>query len=473
MSKKDYGLLASKIIESIGGKENIATCFHCMTRLRFEIKDMSKVDDKNVQNIEGVIGTKDSGGMYQIIIGNDVVKVYTEVCKLADIQKQDTVDEDLDTPKEKLTIKSIFNKGLAYLSGCMVSLIPVMMAAGLTNALLAILGPDVLGVLSETSDTYILLKMIYNVGFYFLPIFVGYNAAKQLKMDPNLGAYVGAILIAPALIEMVNNGGSFTIFGINVVLNNYSQTVLPVALSVLFLKPVYTFLKKWIPDVMATVFVPVLTMSIVTPVSLLLLAPLGSIIGNAIGTGIIAFGESTGFIGVGLVSGIFGFLVIAGMHQVIGLTLMMNFFEVGYSSGIGAAAMSCTNWAIFGIALAAFLKFRNKNQKNIAFGCFISGIVGGVTEPTLYGICLKYARCFMAMFAGAFAGGCYIGLTNVKVYIMGAGNFLTFLSYGGGTTGNLINGTIALVIAFVVGCLVAYFFGFKKDEIADVELINE
>lgn len=465
MAKKDYKKLASEIINEIGGKENISNCFHCITRLRFELKDMSKVDDEAVRNISGVVGTKNSGGMYQVIIGTDVPAAYAEVCSQTGLQSQKTIEEDMDLPKEKLTFRSLGKKLITYLAGCMVSVIPIMMAAGLTNAILAILGPQLLNVLSETSSIYIMMKMIYEGSFYFLPIFIGYSAAKQVKVEPIFGALLGAILITPSLMSMINDGTQFTIFGIDMFMTNYSQTVLPVAVCVLFMKVVIDFLKKVIPEVVASLFVPVLTFLIVTPVSLLFLAPMGAVVGSWIGDSILWFGQHTGFIGVGVVSGIFGFLIMMGMHTVIGISMLMIFFENGYASGICAAALNCTNWSIFGIALAFYLISKKAEKKELGMGCFISGIVGGVTEPTLFGVCMQNPLCFVAMFLGAFAGGCYIGITNVCVYVMGYSNFLTFLSYSGGDLKNLINGTLALAISFVVGGVSAYAFGFKKKSI--------
>lgn len=468
--KKDYRKIAQEIIQSIGGKENIASCFHCMTRLRFEIKDMSKVDNKAVNDVDGVLGTKEAGGMYQVIIGNDVAKVYAEVCSQANISMKDSIDENLEqAQKEPRTllekIKKGFNSALTYISSCMISLIPVMMASGLTMAIISIIGPNVLGIIKEGSDTYTFLYMIYNAGYYFMPVFIGYNAAKHLKIDPNLGGFMGSILIAPQFMEMVEKGTAFKILGMNVFMQNYTSTVLPVAMSVALMSVLYKWLKKVIPDLLSTIFTPVITILIIAPISFLFIAPLGGIIGSAIGNGIIAFGQNTGFIGVGIVSGLWPFLVMAGMHQVVGITLIVNMFEVGYSAGIGAAAANCANWACFGIALAAFLRLKSRKSKNISMECFISGIIGGVSEPTLFGMCLKYRRLFAALFLGGLVGGAYMAITGVKVYILATSNFLSIISYSGGSVANFINACIGLALTMLTAGLVTYFFGFSKEEL--------
>lgn len=461
----DNKQIALDVLEAVGGKENITSAAHCMTRLRLVLKDESIPQDEAVKGIKGVIGVVRSGGQYQVIIGQNVPKVYKEVCAVTGLATQEAPAEAADAPKEKLTPKKIGSNIMAYLAGTMTPMIPVLLAAGMFKTLLAVLGPDFLGVIAAESNAYILLDFLYDAGFYFLPILLGYNAAKKLGANPMLGAYMGCILIAPDLVALAGAQTPFSVFGIPTVLNDYSQSVLPIILSVAVLAQVEKFFKKVVPDILSTIFVPFLTMLVMAPVSLCVLAPAGSILGQYISTGLVAFGDVGGFIAVALVAGLWEFLVMTGMHMVIIMFILNNLFTVGYMEGVGLAGTFAT-FAVFGVALGAFLRLKNREMKSMSLGFFISGFLGGVTEPTLYGLCFNYKRTFLTMFAGGFLGGAYAGLTHVRSYMLGATNILMVLGFPAGGTANLINGCIASAIALISAAVLTYLFGFSKEELA-------
>lgn len=457
--------IAKNILSAVGGSQNIKNATHCMTRLRLTLNDDSFINDESVKEIEGVLGVVRNDQQYQIIIGTNVQKVYSELSQIAQFTTQPSISENDHTIKDKLTVKKIGNNIINYMSKCMTPLIPVLLAAGLCKALNSILGPSLLNVYSDTSNLSLLLNFVFEAGFYFMPIYVGINAAKQLKMESMLGGYMGAILIAPGLIALVNEGKTFDILGLPVMLNNYSQTVIPVMLSVYFMSLIYRILKKYTPDVLTTLVTPFLSVLIATPVALCLLAPLGSIIGNLISDALLWFGDKTGFIGTGIFAGIWQLLVLTGMHLALMMPMLSNFFETGQMSGVAIAA-GFSVWACFGVALGAALRLRNKKEKGAAVGAFISGIVGGVTEPILYGICFAYKRCFLAMMLGGFIGGAYSQITNVHIYVMTNANFLSLLGFTGGTTANMINGIIASILSLVVATVVTYMFGFSKNDLS-------
>lgn len=464
----DNKKIAQEVLEAVGGKDNVTSATHCMTRLRLTLKDMGLPNDETIKNIPGVLGAQKVGSQYQVIIGQNVPKVYNEFCSMTGLAQQEAINENLDGPKEKLTLKSIGGKLLDFLAGSMTPMIPAMMAAGLCKALAAIIGPNMLNVVSETSNLYILLNTIMYEGFfYFLPVMVGFNAAKKVNIPAPLGAYIGGILIAPTFVGRVTAGEPFDIFGINVPLVNYSQSLVPVLLSVAFMGLIYHLIAKVMPDTMTTIFTPLCTALISVPVSFIVLAPLGNTIANAIGGGIAAFGNATGFIGVAVIGAIWQFLVLTGMHVPVIMTFMADFMAKGYQTGpiIGGGV---AQWATWAIGLGAFLRLKNKQEKSTALGFSISGFVGGVTEPTMYGLCMKYKRCWLGIIAGGFVGGAYAGITHVTKYVMGgASNFLGLIGYTGGSTANLINGIVASLLAFVVSAAVVYFFGFGKDEIKE------
>lgn len=461
----DNKQIARDVLNAVGGQENVTNVTHCMTRLRFNLRDESIPNDEAVKGITGVLGVARSGGQYQVIIGQNVPKVYDEVCKLGSFTAQAAVKENLDGPKEKLTPKKIGNDILNYMAGSLTPLIPILMVSGIFKTVMAVLGPEMLGVITPESSLYILLDFVYDAAFYFLPILLGFQAAKKLGATPILGAYMGCILMAPDLIALVESGGSLTVFGIPCMLNNYAQSVLPVILSVWALSYVEKFFKKVMPDTLATIFTPVCTMAVMLPISLCLLAPLGSILGSYIGNALIWFGDFGGFVAIALVAALWQFLVMSGMHLVILIMLITNYMETGVMEGIGISGAFATV-SVFGVALGAFLRLKNKEDKSMALGCFISGFVGGVTEPTLYGLCFKFKRTFLAMMGGAALGAAYSGLLGCKGYVMASSNFMTPMTFAGGTTGNLINGVIGCVITVAASAVLTYLFGFSKDELA-------
>ena len=300
-----------------------------------------------------------------------------------------------------------------------------------------------------------------------MSILLGYTAAKKLNVPGPLGALMGCILQAPQYVAMVTDGTPFTIFGIPVRMVNYSQSVVPVLLCVAFMALVYRLLDKVIPDMLRTLFLPTLTIFIAAPIGFLALAPLGNILSGLLTGGLTAFSNATGFIGVGVVGAIWEFLVMTGMHVAVITAFNVQYLETGYQTGaiLGGHVATCATW---GVAFGAFLyalRAKSKNDRTSFLGFFVSGIVGGITEPTLYGLCMNHFRTFIGLMAGGFAGGCYMGLMHVCRYAPGSANFLNVLRFLGGTSENFINAVIASIISFVVATIVTYLFGFKKGEL--------
>ena len=455
--------IAENVLKAVGGAENVTNATHCMTRLRLNLKDDSIPKDDEVKAIDGVLGVVRSGGQYQVVIGQNVPKVYAEVCSIGGFATKAAVDENLDKPKEKLTPKAIGMNILNYLAGSLTPLIPILIGAAMFKTVLSILGPDLLGVFSEDSDLYKLFDFVYDAGFYYLPIYIGYTSAKKIGASPILGMFMGGILLAPDFLAMAAEGSAFTVFGIPAMVNNYSQSVLPIILSVWAMRYVEKFFRKYIPDALSTIFVPFLTMLVMLPVSLCALAPLGAFIGQYVSTALISFGNVGGFIAVAVIAALWEFLVMTGMHVVMVVTVLNIYMTTGQENVIWPAAL-CATAATFGIALGAFLRQKDKKEKSLSLGYFISGIIGGVTEPALYGIGLKYQRPLLALALGGAIGGLYVGITHSCMYALGATNFLMVLSFAGGTTANFVNGTIGCIISLLSACALTYFFGFKKDD---------
>lgn len=452
--------IAQDVLEKVGGVSNVTNVTHCMTRLRFDLKDISLVDEEGLKNTTGVLGCVNSGGQFQVIIGNNVPKVYKVLCEVGNFEVAEAIDENLDEPqKRKWTVKSVFNAILNYLSASVTGLIPAFMAAAMFKTLGVVLGPEMLKVITAESDMYILLDFLHDGCFYFMPIYLGYTASKKLKANPIIGMYLGGILLAPDFIAMIGAKESFTVFGMNAPLNNYSSTILPMLIGVYVMYLIEKLLKKYIPDVLSTVFVPFLTVLIMTPLLFCFIAPLGSNLGTLIGDLLIALATNGGFIAVAIIASIWLYLVMAGMHLPVLMFAIMSLFGTGNPDTCVIVAGSCATWAGFGVALGAFLKIRDKEEKSLAFSYLISAVVGGVAEPWLYGIAMKYKRPFLGMMAGGFVGGLYAGITKVSLDMLLTGNVMNLLAFVSGGTANLTNAVIAHVLAMLVACIVTFILG--------------
>jgi len=465
-----FDLTAEEVLKAVGGQENVTNVSHCMTRLRFNLKDPKAASDDAVKKVPGVIGAVRSGGQFMVIIGQTVDEVYESVCRIGGFTPEDKVEENLDAPKQKVTFASVGNKILDALAGCLTPLIPLLMGASIFKMFVAILGPQMLNWLHDGSQTLTLFTFVGDAGFYFLPIVLGYTAARKFGATPVIGMFMGAILLHPTFVAMATAQPqvSFHVFGIPVHLATYSSTILPTILSVWVMSYVEKFFRKFIPPSLRTVFAPFLTILVMLPVSLCGLAPLGSFVGTWIGDALIKFASLGGIaviIVMVLISALWEFIVMSGMHMVLITTMIVAFTQNGFEGLImpcGAVASLATS----GMALGVWLRLRNKEEKNLSLGFFIAAIIGGVTEPALYGLGIRYRRPFYGLMIGGAIGGLYLALTGTKIYTMVAvASFLGLTGFVGGSTTNLVNGLIGCILAFIVTAVATYFIGLPKEEV--------
>ena len=460
--------LARTVLEAVGGKENISNVTHCMTRLRFNLKDESVPNDDEIKKIDGVIGVARAGGQYMVIIGQTVPQVYKEVIALTGLEAAAAVDENLDGEKKKLTLKGAGQAILDYLSGSIVPCVPIIMVCGLFKTIQVILGPSLTGVLAETDDLYVLLNCIYNAGFCFLPIYVGYIAAQKLGVRPVLGMLLGGILLEPNFLALVSAGETLSVFGISIPMVDYQSSIIPVMLSVWVMSYIYKFFEKHIPELFQTIATPFLTMLITVPLSLVVLAPIGSELGNLIGNAFYAAGSAGGIVSViALVAlcALQEYLTITGMHMVLVTLAIAAYTQNGVETFALVANVLC-NFSVWAMAFAAFLRLKDPNDKSAALGCFVSGVLGGVSEPSLYGIGMVYRRTFIGMTLGCVTTGLIASLTGAVCYQLGTSSvlcLLMFINPAGGP--NFIWALVAGLAGFVVSTTWNYFFGFTPEEI--------
>ena len=461
--------IAQSVLEKVGGRENVISVVHCITRLRFKLKNNAKVEDEAIKKIPGVMGTTTGGGLYMVIIGNAVEQVYEKLCEVGEFEKKDTIQENLDQkPSGKFSIKQILNKMMAYVSSCMTGVLPILVGAAMCKTIATVIGPSVLNLVAETSDIYVMFNFMYNTFFYFLPIYVGYTACKALNMNPIYGLFIGAMIIVPDFIGLVGVRDTFSIFGIKVPVASYAQSFLPVVLGCWMMSYVYKFLKKYIPEVLATILVPTLTMCVMVVLMFVVCAPLGTYIGNGLSAMFMYFA------GANVVIRVIGsialcvalpYMVLFGMHSAIFVAAYVSFVEIGFDSFVWPLGVAYS-FVIYGVALGALIKFKKKDNKALASGYLLTGILSGLSEPSLYGICLKYKSAMKALLFGCAIAGAISGIFQPKAYVFGgtANIFGAFTYWPGGGTANLIWGAVLVVGSFIVGTLgILLFADFGED----------
>ena len=473
----DNHQIAADVLPLVGGAENVTIATNCMTRLRLTLKDNSKADLEGLKKVKGVLGAQFSGSQLQVIIGQNVPKVLAEFVAISGVKQGDAVNENLDdAPKEKIQLKDVPNIILDYLSGSMTQLIPLLMAGGLFRTIAAVLGPTMLNVISDTDPTYTFLyTSLYEATFTFIPIYLGYAAAKKIGATPVLGMLLGGALMAPSVVSAVSsNGGSgiISVYGIQITAANYQQTVLPIILSVPVLYYVEKFFKKHMPDVLSTVFTPFCTMIVTIPIAFIILAPIGNALGNVIANALFALADLGG-VGTLIVMAVLGafwqLFVVCGMHMPVILLAQVQIIAAGYDPFVFVST-NCAMAAVWGCAFGAFLKMKNPDEKSLAIGYVISAIAGGVTEPALFGILMRFRRTMLGMFIGGAIGAVFSGIAGVTYYLAGgASNFLVFTNYLQGGQMNTILAIAGMAISFVIAAIVVYLTGFSKEELAEME----
>lgn len=461
--------IAEQVLQGVGGKANVANLTHCITRLRFNLKDEGKANKETLKKIDGVMSVVSAPGQLQVVIGSNVTKVYDEICSMGGFAKQEVIRENLDKNRREPgfvgTCKWILGGIADGVSGCVVPLIPLIMVAGLLRMLPTLLG-DTMGVLSPESDIYKLLTFTGGAGLYFLPVAVGYTGAKKFGCTPVLGILLGAMLIHPDFVAMASAipPEPFTVFGIPCTLVNYSQTIIPMILATWVMGYVERFFKKYIPDFLSAVLVPLLTIVIMIPLTFCLLGPVGSWLGNAVYALLNGIHTVFGPLGFALVCAFWLLLLTCGLHQVLIAMAIVPLLEGNPDSFIMAAS-GLSAFATYGVIIGGFLKAKKAETRTELSAYFLSNFLGGVGEPVLFGFILKYKKPLIAQIVGGFAGGLVAGFANVTVFqAMPVLNFLNFLGYMGPEPGYIIWAGISAAVCVVVAAAVTFLLGFDEEQ---------
>jgi len=452
--------IASKILKAVGGKDNVAQAIHCMTRLRLNLKDESLLDVEEAKKIPGVLNVQKVGAQQQFIIGQNVAEVYKSFCEKTGMEMGSPIEESFVKPKG---IKGIINAILDGISGCINPILPAITVAGLLKLIAALIGPAMLNLVAETSDIYQLFTFAGNTAFYFFPVLIGYSGAKKFGCNPVIGIVMGAIMIHPTLIDIVNAGKGFTVYGIPMTLVNYSNNVISMIMITWVMSYVEKYLKKFIPDLLKSMLVPLLTVLIMLPVALCALGPLGTFVGIWVAAGMEWLCTIAGPFAGAVTGALWPFLVTTGMHQAVipyGISMLAL---KGFDNTVLLGAY-ISSYTYIGLSLGAFLKFKDKNEKSMAFSSFCTQAFGGIGEPILFGIMLRYKKAMLATLLSGFVGGLIASTFGAKVYFFGSSNFLSFLSFAGVDGNSVIVGFIASIVAAIVSCGFLLIFGIENDE---------
>lgn len=461
-----YQELAKDIIENVGGKENVNSVVHCITRLRFKLKDESKANTEALNNMDGVVTVRQSGGQYQVVIGNHVPDVYKAVVAEGGFESAEQVDED-DGEKG-----SVFNKFIEIISGIFTPILSVLVASGMIKGFNALF--VAVGWLDEQGGTYQILNAIGDGLFYFLPIFLGYTAMKKFGGTPFLGMVIASALVYPAL-EGIPDAGEplYTLFtgtlfespihieflGIPVILMTYSMSVIPIILSTFFAAKLENYFAKVIPDVIKTFVVPMLTMLIIIPLTFLIIGPIATWASQLLGQGTIWLYELSPVIAGAFIGGFWLVFVMFGLHWGLVPIGINNITSQGWDPIL--ALIFVHSFALAGAIIAVWLRTKSEKIKTLSFPAFLSAVFG-VTEPAMYGIALPLKWPFIYTLISSAIGGAILGIFGSVGYVMGGlGVFQwpSFIHPEEGLNTAFMGTIIAVVVGTVLAFVLTYFFG--------------
>lgn len=452
MSIKDS---AKQIYDTVGGEANINYLTHCVTRLRFRLKDESKVDDEKVKQIPGVMGINHQNGQYQVIIGNAVSDYYDQVIKLGDFPTDESGDSNkTDTKEEK---GNLFDQFTSFISSCMSPLIPVLIGGGMIKVILILL--TTVGWMSDKSQTYTILSVFGDAPFYFLPIELAITASKYHKVNQMMAVIAGAILIHPNFITLVNSGKAIHLMGLPVTAASYSSSVIPILLIVWAMKYLEAFLEKVVPSSFKSILKPLLEIFIVGVVSLVIIGPIGTWAGELLSGIVLLIQKHAAWLAMPLMAAFMPLIVMTGMHWAFSPIFLAA--SIASPDSLILPAMLAANIGQGAASLAVAVKTKNKNTRQIASAAAVSALLAGVTEPALYGVTLKYKKpLYASMISGAITG-LFMGIVNLKAFAFAVPSILAIPQFvNKAIPNNFIYALIVLVASLVITFVLTLVFGF-------------
>ena len=472
MANKDYSRLARTIVSDVGGEGNVDNLIHCITRLRFYLKDESIAKDEALKNTEGVIDVIKGSGQYQVVIGNEVTNVYDAVVEELGPEFAKKLDSDTDTSaandaKKPSTdgnpITRNINKLIGVITGSMTPVIGVIAASGIIKGILALLTLPQLGQLLSTKSTlYLTISAMADSAFFFLPVFVGFAAARYMKGDPIITAVIGGVLTYPQIIEWGSKFKTmFSVGGFNFQFLNYTYSIFPMILAAWFAKEIGNWLKKSLPSYLQMIFTPLITILVVSTITLVITGPVIQGAANGIADFINWLVHISGWFGGAVIGGFYQILVIFGLHW--GVVPLVAQQISGSGESALNAIISGTMVSQGAAVLAVAIKSKKDDIKGLGFAAAISAFCG-VTEPAIYGANLRYRKVFISGLIGSAASGLVTGLMHGNMFGF-TGSLIGFSSFFDPKNSSDLNSFYAFLLsslaALVVSFLVTWFWGYN------------
>lgn len=465
---RNYGELASDIVAHVGGEQNVKSLKHCVTRLRFVLKDESKAETDYLKNRDGIVTVVSAGGQYQVVIGNQVADVYDAILRVAKIAGGGEAEND---GKSGTSEMNLFDRFVDIVSGIFQPVLGVLCAAGILKGLTAV---AVVFGLDQKSGLYLILNAAGDGMFQYLPLFLAITASRRFKLDSFTGLALGCAMVYPTLATSIKSSTNF--WGIPVMLpaGGYYQTVVPIILAVWFAAIIQKQMKKIMPDAIKMFAVPLMTLLICVPVSLLAIGPVANGLSAAVGYAFTSVYRFSPVLYGTLLGGFWQVLVMFGLHWGLVPLALIDFAQKGCSTSLVAATAVC--FAQTG-ALAAIM-FRSKEVKvrQVGFPALISSVFG-ITEPAIYGLTLPMRLPFVMTCVAGAVQGAYCGLTDITGYTMGGMGVFAFPSFVNTATHSMkcvldfgIASLIALVMGFVLTIIVKIPTLYENETCADKDL---
>lgn len=447
----DYRITAGELVKELGGNENISNVTHCATRLRFILKDESKVDSAKVTKIPGVITTVQAGGQYQVVIGNHVKDAYQFVTELVTIDNSQTGEE-----KQKVGIVS---RIIDVISAIFAPFLYTLAACGILQGILGIF--VALNAIDTAGGTYQILNFISWTAFTYLPVLIAVTASKKFNVNTFVAVVIACALVCPDYMNMVSAGEPVYFLGMKVQLLSYTSSVIPIILAIWIASYVQKFFDKYLPIVVRNLFSPMFTIVIMVPLTLLAFGPIGNTVGGAIGDAYNFLYNLSPIVAGMIVGGFWEVLVIFGVHWGITPVTVGNYANLGYDTFTGLQASAVFSQA--GAALGVFFKTRDKDMKGVSLSAAITGFFG-ITEPAIYGVNLRLKKPMICGCIAGAAGGAIAGGFNAVSWGYNMPGIATLPAYfKAGHMTQFIGLLISILVSFLLGMILTMIVGFKEE----------
>jgi PTS system beta-glucosides-specific IIC component len=446
----NYQTIAKEILTHVGGEENIELMDYCATRLRLRLREMNNVDRNRLEKTKGVLGVNYSGNRVQIIIGSDVANVYKAFTSMVNLEKNRTTAKG-GGEKSKLSVI------LDTIAGVFTPILPGITGAGMIKALLALF--TAFNWISPETQTYYVLDTIADAAFYFIPVLLAYTAANRFKTNPYLAVALAGVLLHPNFTALINEGQTTIGFlGVPIRLASYGSSVIPIILGVWFMSYVERFADRVSPKVVKFFLKPLITLLIVAPVTLVILGPIGTIIGDYVAEGTVFLNDRVSFLIPTLMGAFSPLLVMFGMHYSLFPVALSAFAALGYEA-ILLPGMLAANIAQGAAALAVSIKAKDQEVKSLGRSAGLTALMG-ITEPAMYGINLRYKRPFLAVMIGGGVAGIFAGITKVKSYGFASPGLASLPIF---IVDTFIYSLITIGISFALTFVLTWFFGIDEE----------